>query len=82
MSDLGTRSMTVYRTPDWGSRIVRIAMVSQSGDGTYLVDQVPVAAVSTVGLFSVLTCVDGTTHVVLTAFLRLVRDDPPREESV
>lgn len=77
---MSTRILSVYQAPQWGSRIVRTATISQDSDGTYYVDKVRVADVRKINLFSVLACADGTTHNVLTGFLRLVHHDPAPEE--
>ncbi|HWQ14848.1 MAG TPA: hypothetical protein VNL77_18760 [Roseiflexaceae bacterium] len=80
MSLTNASRMSIYHAADWGARVVRVAIVSQARDGTYAVDRVPVTTVHASGFFSVLTCVDGTTHVVLTAFLRLVHHDLRTDE--
>jgi hypothetical protein len=75
-----SRSLSIYNAPKWGSRIAREALVSRDDMGTYMVDSLPVTEIQPVGLFSVLVCSDGTTHPVLTAFLRLVDREPIANE--
>jgi hypothetical protein len=72
MHETRSAKLSVYQTPDWGSRVARVATVSLAGDGIYLVDWVPVVSVHTVGLFTVLTCADAKAHAVLTVYLRLL----------
>jgi hypothetical protein len=67
-----SRSLAVYQAPKWGSRIIREALVSRDTAGVYAVDSTPVSEIQSIGLFSVLVCTDGSSHAVLTAFLRLV----------
>jgi hypothetical protein len=72
-----TSRLSVYHATEWGSRVSRVATISLAADGAYAVGWVPVVTVGAVGLFSVLTCGDGTAHVVLTAYLRLLHSEPP-----
>jgi hypothetical protein len=68
--------LSVYYAPEWSSRVARVAAVSRATDGAYAVDLTPVREIRTIGLFSVLTCVDDTSHAVLTAYLRLIGRAP------
>lgn len=76
---MSANELSLYQAPKWGSRVVGVATVVQDGNGTYFVNAIRVASVHTIGLFSVLTCDDGTSCNVLTAFLRLVRPQLLRE---
>jgi hypothetical protein len=67
----GTR-VSLYREPKWGSLMIGEAQINMDAQGNYTLNDLPVASVHVVDLFSVLTCADGTTHVVFTAFLRLI----------
>lgn len=64
--------ISTYREPRWGARAAGTAMIAKDSQACYYVDNVSVANVQVVDLFTVVTCVDGTTHYVLTAFFRLV----------
>lgn len=72
---MSIRLLSLYQAPRWGSRVVGTATVNQDGTGTYFVDSIRVARVQLEGLFTVLTCEDGKMYNVLTAFLRLVRNN-------
>lgn len=67
-------TLSVYETSDWWARLAGVAHVRYDARGTLLVNEVPVEAIRRSGHFSVLHCVDGSTSVVLTSFLRLVPD--------
>lgn len=75
LSSMRTTRVSIYNTAEWSSRVARVATISVAGDGTYAVDWMPVVTMNATGLFTVLTCVDETKHVVLTAFLRLVHSE-------
>lgn len=66
--------LSLYETADWGARIAGEAHARHDADGTLFLDEVRVEAVRHSGHFSVLSCADGSTKVVLTSFLRLVPD--------
>lgn len=72
---MSVRLLSLYQAPKWGSRVVGTASINQDGNGTYFVDSIRVARVQLEGLFTVLTCEDGKMYNVLTAFLRLVRNN-------
>lgn len=72
---VGSR-ISVYREPQWGSLMVGDALISRDAEGSYTMNDVPVTAVRVIDLFSVLTCADGSTYVVFTAFLRLIAPAP------
>ena len=73
-----SRSLSIYQTPKWGARATREVLVTLDDLGSYTVDTLPVASIQTVDLFSILTCADGTSYAVLTAFLRQIgRERPP-----
>lgn len=74
------RCLSTYQEPRWTSKITGEARISQDQQGNYFINEVRVVEVHAVDLFSVLTCVDGTTHFVLTAFLRLVHHDETTQE--
>lgn len=67
MSDI--RIMT-YGAPQWGAKVVGNAMLHKDSQTRYYVDNVCVTDVRVVDLFTVLACVDGSTHYVLTAFFQ------------
>jgi hypothetical protein len=69
MSDL---RISTYGEPRWGSPAVGTALIHKDNQARYYVNNVCVADMRAVGLFTVVTCVDATTHNVLTAFFRLV----------
>jgi hypothetical protein len=69
MSDIG---ITTYGEPRWGSKVVGKAMLRKDSQARYYVDNVCVVDMRVVDLFTVLACVDGTTHYVLTAFFQKV----------
>jgi hypothetical protein len=66
-------TLSVYESAEWGARIAGVAHAHRDDAGTLFMDEVRVVAVRVSGHFSVLSCVDGSTRVVLTSFLRLVR---------
>jgi hypothetical protein len=70
---MSSNRMSVYAAPKWGAKVLREANISQNQDGTYFIDELAVENIRRDSLFSELVCVNGTTHIVLTAFLRLVR---------
>lgn len=72
-------TLSVYETADWWARLVGVAHVRYDARGTLLVNEVPVEAIRRSGHFSVLCCLDGSTSVVLTSFLRLVPDPRRRD---
>ena len=76
---MSSNRMSIYAAPKWGSKVLREAMISQNQDGTYMIDELAVAQVRSSTLFSELVCVNGTTHIVLTAFLRLVHYESKRQ---
>lgn len=65
-------TLSVYETADWGTRLAGVTNAHHDAGGALVVDGVRVEEIQTRGHFSVLSCVDGTTRVVLTSFLRLV----------
>jgi hypothetical protein len=69
MSDI---QITTYGEPRWGSKAKGSAMIRKDNQARYYVDNVGVADVRAVDLFTVLTCVDGATYYVLTAYLQQV----------
>ncbi|WP_129675306.1 hypothetical protein [Candidatus Chloroploca sp. Khr17] len=69
MSD---RTLSVYESAHWGSRLAGVALVRYDARGILLVNEVPVQTTRKSGHFTVLNCVDGSTSVVLSSFLRLV----------
>lgn len=69
MSDI---QISTYREPRWGSRALGTATVRKDSQEHYSLNDVGVANLRVVGLFTVVTCVDDTTHNVLTAFFKLV----------
>ncbi|MBP1468283.1 hypothetical protein EYB53_021410 [Candidatus Chloroploca sp. M-50] len=71
MSD---RTLSVYESANWGSRLAGVALVRYDARGILLVNEVPVETTRKSGHFTVLHCVDGSTSVVLSSFLRLVPD--------
>lgn len=79
MSD---RTLSVYETADWRARLVGVAHVRYDARGTLFINEVAVEAIRRSGHFSVLSCVDGSTSVVLTGFLRLVPDPRHRDGQV
>lgn len=73
---MGGSRISVYREPQWGSLMVGDGLISKDAEGSYIMNDTPVTAVRVVDLFSVLTCADGRTYVVFTAFLRLIAPSP------
>lgn len=69
---MADRTLSVYETADWGARLVGTAHAHYDARGTLFVNEVRVETIRRSGHFSVLGCVDGSTCVVLTSFLRLV----------
>jgi hypothetical protein len=69
MSDI---QITTYGEPRWGSKAKGTAMIRKDSQARYYVDNVGVADVRAIDLFTVLTCVDGATYYVLTAYLQQV----------
>jgi len=69
MSDI---QITTYGEPLWGSKAKGTAMIRKDSQARYYVDNVGVADVRVIDLFTVLTCVDGTAYNVLTAYLQQV----------
>jgi len=64
--------ISTYGEPRWGSKAAGTATIRKDSQARYYVDDVCVADMRVVGLFTVVTCVDDTTHYVLTAFFQLV----------
>jgi hypothetical protein len=64
--------ISTYGEPRWGSRAVGTAIIHKDSEKRYYVNNVGVTDMRAVGLFTVVTCADATTHNVLTAFFRLV----------
>ncbi len=79
MSD---RTLSVYETANWWARLAGVAHVRYDVHGTLFVNEVAVEAIRCSGHFSELRCVDGSTSVVLTSFLRLVPDLRKRDGRV
>jgi len=77
MSDI---QVTTYSTPRWGSRAAGTALIRKDNQARYYVDNVHVVNQQVVDLFTVLSCVDGTTHYVLTAFFQRVERPAPSAE--
>ena len=73
---MGGSRVSLYREPRWGSLMVGEAFISKDAQGGYTLNDMPVTAVQVVDLFSVLTCADGSTYVVFTAFFRLIAPTP------
>jgi hypothetical protein len=74
--------ISTYVEPRWGSRAAGVATIHKDNQARYYVNNVCVADTRAVGLFTIVTCVDATTHNVLTAFFRLVdREAIPTEAS-
>lgn len=69
MSEL---QVSTYIEPRWGARITGSARIHKDADSQYYVNNVRIAETHSAGLFTILTCVDATTHYVLTAFFRLI----------
>lgn len=67
-------TLSVYETPDWGARLAGVARAHRDAQGELFVNEVHVEGITVKGLFSILSCADGSTPVVLTSFLRLVPD--------
>jgi hypothetical protein len=76
MSDI---RISTYGAPRWGSRATGTATIRKDNQARYYVDNVGVADMRAVELFTVVTCIDGTTYYVLTAFLQLVDRTADRE---
>jgi hypothetical protein len=70
---MSATTLSLYETADWGARIAGVARVHHDARGTLFVEGVRVEGIQTKGHFSVLSCADGSTSVVLTSFLRLVQ---------
>jgi hypothetical protein len=68
------RTLSVYESADWGSRLAGVALVHRDAAGVLFVDDIRVESIDVSGQFSVLRCADGRTRPVLTSFLRLVPD--------
>jgi hypothetical protein len=64
--------INTYREPSWGSLIAGKAAIRKDDQACYYIDDVRVIDMRVVHLFTVLTCADGKTHVVLTAFFQQV----------
>jgi hypothetical protein len=64
--------ISTYSAPIWGARSTGTAMIRKDNQARYYVNDVSVADVRVVGLFTVVTCIDDTKHYVLTAFFRLI----------
>jgi hypothetical protein len=64
--------ISTYRAPRWGSRATGIASIRKDNQARYYVDNVAVSDTRIVDLYTVVTCIDGTTHNVLTVFFRQV----------
>lgn len=62
--------ISTYCEPRWGSKAAGLASLRKDNQAYYL-DNVRIADTKVVGLFTVLTCIDNTTHYVLTAFFHL-----------
>ena len=69
MSDL---QISTYVEPRWGSRPTGTANIRKDSQACYYLNDICITEMRTVGLFTIVTCVDDTTHNVLTAFLKLV----------
>jgi hypothetical protein len=65
-------TLSVYESADWGARIAGVAQARRDAAGALFMDDVRVIDTRVSGHFSVLSCADGSTRVVLTSFLRLV----------
>jgi hypothetical protein len=65
-------TLSVYESADWGARVAGVAEARRDAAGALFVDDVRVVNTRVSGHFSVLSCADGSTRVVLTSFLRLV----------
>jgi hypothetical protein len=71
MSDI---QIMTYAAPRWGSKAIGTALIGKDDQARYYVDTVSVVDVRVDDLFTMLACVDGTTHYVFTAFFqRLAR---------
>lgn len=68
------RTLSVYESANWGARLAGVAQVHYDAKGILLVNEVAVESIRKSGHFTVLSCVDGSTTVVLSSFLRLVPD--------
>lgn len=69
---MSSTMLSVYETADWGTRFAGVVSARHDTTGALFINEVRVVAVDVKGLFSVLSCADGSTRVVLTSFLRLV----------
>ena len=76
MSDL---QISTYVEPRWGSRPTGTANIRKDSQARYYLDDVCIAEMRNVDLFTIVTCVDHTTHYVLTAFFKLI-DRPATAE--
>lgn len=65
-------TLSTYETADWWSRLAGVVHARHDTGGTLFVNEVLVETIDRRGHFTVLRCVDGSTRVVLTSFLRLV----------
>ena len=64
--------ISTYGAPRWGAKFTGNAVLHKDNQARYYVNNVCVADMQVVDLFTAMTCVDGTTHYVLTAFFRLL----------
>ncbi len=69
MSDI---QITTYTEPRWGAKAKGTAMIRKDSQARYYVNDVGVVDVRAVDLFTVLSCADGATYYVLTAYLQQV----------
>lgn len=69
MSDL---QVSTYIEPRWGSRPTGTANIRKDSQARYYFNDIYITETRSDGLFTIVTCVDDTTHNVLTAFFRLV----------
>jgi hypothetical protein len=67
-------TLSLYESADWWARRAGVAHVHRDAQGALFVNGARVEATQVHGHFSVLSCADGSTSVVLTSFLRLVPD--------
>jgi hypothetical protein len=65
-------TINTYHEPRWGSRIAGKVAIRKDSQASYSVDNARVVELRVVDLFTVLTCDDGKTHFVLTAFFQQV----------
>ena len=57
-------TINTYYEPQWGSRIAGKVAIRKDSQANYSVDDARVVELRVVDLFTVLTCDNGTTHVV------------------